>query len=364
MPITLPNWAQHETKSYGVPENIIKEALEGYKMSRMPKQIQQEERQRDLAARLTNAKANTEERYGGLKSLTGVASQVASLEMLKEQVGEDSPIYQRALNSFEQDQEHTAETIKSSQFYRNNDWRLFDPTSKKLHAESMASQGKFPGGKPGYETPEQVENAVDIFERERFQKNPTFLQQSALGAAQIDETIKLIDPVKAFQFSGIKGKAELYKERYNAERTGKPSQKLLEYEEQQTYLHNMAKQVRTFLKDSISPGAQEDLKYLVNPENLRNHPDVAKRKFESVVRDYEREKEKLERATKTGNPLGARPTFEPQTPIAEAMKKQSETTPGGSTAMVRVRNPKTRKIHPVPINEVDRYLAAGGQLVP
>lgn len=64
MPISLPNWAQHETQDYGGYGSLLENALKGYQMSRMPKQIGQEEQYRELVNRLTGHQATNE----GIKS--------------------------------------------------------------------------------------------------------------------------------------------------------------------------------------------------------------------------------------------------------------------------------------------------------
>lgn len=57
MPINLPNFLGANTASYG-PGDLLQGAIEGYQASRMPKQLAQEERQRDLAARLSSLQGN------------------------------------------------------------------------------------------------------------------------------------------------------------------------------------------------------------------------------------------------------------------------------------------------------------------
>lgn len=52
MPYQPVNFLQAEAKPYG-PHGLLESAIEGYKASRLPKQITQEERQRDLKAQLT-----------------------------------------------------------------------------------------------------------------------------------------------------------------------------------------------------------------------------------------------------------------------------------------------------------------------
>ena len=54
MPISLPNWAQHETKDYNGYGDLLENALKGYEMARKPKQIGQEEQYRELINKLTN----------------------------------------------------------------------------------------------------------------------------------------------------------------------------------------------------------------------------------------------------------------------------------------------------------------------
>jgi hypothetical protein len=64
MPISLPNWAQHETQDYNGYGNLLENALKGYEMARKPKQIAQEEQQRELANILLGHQGTNE----GIKS--------------------------------------------------------------------------------------------------------------------------------------------------------------------------------------------------------------------------------------------------------------------------------------------------------
>ncbi len=48
MPISLPNFLQANTSNYGLPEDLLGTAIEGYKAAREPKKIAQEEQQREL----------------------------------------------------------------------------------------------------------------------------------------------------------------------------------------------------------------------------------------------------------------------------------------------------------------------------
>lgn len=304
-----PDWTSLPLQEHWTG-NALQSLIEGYKAGRMPAQMRQEEEQRKLANRLMQTKINAAEEAGGLDSLTGIAGQVASLEMLRKKVGEDSPIYQRALKAFELQQAHTQETMDSSQFYRENPWRLYDPFTKQIHAQQNAAQGNYPEGGKAYSSPEQAQQAVNLYESHRYNKNvPIYLQQQKEASDQIDETLKLIDSKKAFSYSGIKGKADLFKDRYDAQRNGKITQRLKDFEEQETYLHNFREQIRSYLGASITAGMTRDLDYLVNPDNWMNHPEIAERKFEAVVRAYENEKKITDKAIKHGNPSAPNPIF-------------------------------------------------------
>jgi hypothetical protein len=52
MPISLPDFLHAQTSNYGVPDDLLSQAMEGYRQAREPKKIQQEEQQRDLYNRL------------------------------------------------------------------------------------------------------------------------------------------------------------------------------------------------------------------------------------------------------------------------------------------------------------------------
>lgn len=362
MGINWTNWLQAPLSTTHYSE-LLPAALEGYQAARMPKRIAQEEAQREAELAYKIAQAEKEKKYGGLNLLTGAAREYMSLEMLKNMYGEDNPLYQNAKKAYDLDLERISENIKSSEFYRKNPWRLYDPTTKQIHAESLAAQGKFPEGGQAY-TPEQSQEAVDIYERERYEKSPAFLQQQALASAQIDKTIENINPEKAFIYSGVKGKLQLAKDRLEATKGNTP-ERLVEFEKQISKLHGLRTQLSTYLSTAAAQKAQADLDYLVNPSNWFNTPEIAKEKYKSIIDLYESERNVTQKAIKAGNPYGSSPIFASNQPakaneLSEAIeqrvrqeKAKSEAAPGGSNALVLVKT--KRGLARVPLNELPGF---------
>lgn len=279
-------------------------------------------------------------------NLSGVAREAYGLNQMKQMLpgGENNPVYMQAKDAFDLEQNRIKESIKSSEFYRNNPWRLFDQTTKQIHAQQQAAEGKYPGGGEAYKNPEEISKAVTQYEKERYNKStPTFLQQQYEAAQQIDETLKLIKPEQAFPYSGAAGQVELWKDRYNSQKTGKIPKKLKEFEEQSTYLHNLREQIRSYLGSSITAGMTKDLDYMVNPSNWMNHPEIAKTKYNAIVKAYENEKKVTEKAVKHGNPSAPNPIF--GSPNNEE---------GGSTATQAIKINGT--IYDVPISELDAIM--------
>jgi len=80
MPISLPNFFQTEARGYGLPENLLETAFKGYEIARKPKQIAQEEQQREFANRLLGHQGTNEEiksRYLGPEYEANIANKNA-----------------------------------------------------------------------------------------------------------------------------------------------------------------------------------------------------------------------------------------------------------------------------------------------
>lgn len=294
-------------------------------------------------------------------SLSGIAREVQSLERLKNMLpgGEQHPVYQQAKKAFDLDQKRVEENVKSSEFYRTNPWRLYDPLTKQNQAQQMAAQGKFPEGGNAY-TPEQAQEAVNTYEKDRYNKTtPAFLQQQYEASQQIDETLALVDPKKAFPYSGVTGQVELWKDRLEAQKSGKVSQKLRDFETQETYLHNLREQIRSYLGSSITAGMTKDLDYMVNPSNWMNHPEIAEQKFRAVVKAYENEKKVTEKAVKHGNPSAPKPIFGVKEEAPNLDGKISSPTPTGMMKGVDSEG-NEHNVHP---SRKEDFKAAGGKIL-
>ena len=310
---------------------------------------------------LLEGRKRQDTRWASQNNLSGIAKEVQSLDRLKNMLpgGEKNPVYQEAKKAFDLDQQRVQENVKSSEFYRTNPWRLYDPLTKQNQAQQMAAQGKFPEGGDAY-TPEQSRQAVDTYEKDRYNKTtPTFLQQQFEAAQQIDETLALIDPKKAFPYSGATGQVELWKDRYESQKNGKSSQKLMDYEEQETYLHNLREQIRSYLGSSITAGMTKDLDYMVNPSNWMNHPDIAERKFKAVVKAYENEKKVTERAVKHGNPSAPKPLYQAENEMPAISGKISSPTPDGMMKGIDSEG-NEHNVHP---SRKKDFEAAGGKIL-
>ena len=321
--------------------------LVGLKMQYAPREM-------EAGIGLKEAQAEQARKYGGLQYLSGVAKESAALESLRTELGDNSPVYQRAKDAFQLEQDRSRSTLKYNNFLMDHPERYLSSVSKGLVEQNEASQGRLLGV-PGGLTPEQSEEIVNVHERDRFNKtNPDFLKQRALASAQIDKTLELINPKDAFVYSGVNGATELAKDRVAAQTSGHPSEKLLKFEEQITHLKFLRGQIRAYNKDSISPSNLEDLDYVINPSNWVNHPETAERKFGAVVKTYENERHAVTAALKGGNPYGAKPLFPaPNSPGSERIA-QEKSKGGPSTALVTI-DVDGRKAS-VPANKVDAFM--------
>lgn len=300
MPITLPNWAQHETQDYNGYGNLLENALKGYEMARKPKQIGQEEQYRELANRLTSAKTRTEETFGGLGHLTGAAREVASYEIAKSLYGEDNPVTRQIKERMDADLDHTK--------LLNENYRNLNATAPQRHASSYGKKvlegdraqrgqsispliSETPSPEQSQETANQYENLMfkDVTDPK--------LRQQLISGTNMEITATSIDPDKLFKYAGAAGGIQKIIDQGKI-LTGQESEDYAGFEEEMTKVDLWADQVRSFYGASVTKGVRDDLHNLTNPQYWSLNPKIAKRKFNSLNKILERELNTLRRAGK------------------------------------------------------------------
>lgn len=219
--------------------------------------------------------------------LAGPAREAYSLEILKNQLGEDSPAYQGAKQQYELQQQ----TQQGLNDYRqgltdtilkrtsSNIGKLgqeqadveagFEPNTNRLHQISPDRQQELLGQ---YALAKQ--KAV----------TDTDTRKKTLFASNIDKTIDSIDKKDLTRYAGLKGLAELKnQEAKSILKPGSESEDYKKYLESSNKAQLLAKQVRQFYGDSIQPAILQQLQKLSNPATWRNNPEIAGRLFDSFT---------------------------------------------------------------------------------
>ncbi len=110
----------------------------------------------------------------------------------------------------------------------------------------------------------------------------TDARKKALFATNIDKTISNIDVDNLVQYGGLANNITKKIEEGKA-LTGNESESYDKYQKALTGAKLLAKQVRQFYGDSITPTIQEGLASLTDPATWRNNPRIAKLKFKQFT---------------------------------------------------------------------------------
>ena len=228
-------------------------------------------------------------RRGGspFASLMGPAREAYSLEILKNQLGEDSPAYlaakekydlenesQRGLNSYRQGLADTMLKRTSSNIGKLDQEEAdvaagFEPNTNRQHQI----------------TPDRQEELLGQYQLAKQKvSTDTDTRKKVLFATNIDKTINAIDPKDLTSFAGAKGAIDLKKEELKSlSNPGSESEKYRRYLEAANKAQLLSKQVRQFYGDSIQPATLDKLEKLANPATWRNNPEVATRLYKSFT---------------------------------------------------------------------------------
>ncbi len=219
--------------------------------------------------------------------LAGPAREAYSLEILKNQLGENSPAYkgakqqyelqqqtQQGLNNYRQGLTDTILKRTSSNIGKLGQEQAdveagFEPNTNRLHQISPDRQEELLGQ---YALAKQ--KAV----------TDTDTRKKTLFASNIDKTIDSIDKKDLTRYAGLKGLAQLKTEEAKSIlNPGSESEPYKKYLESANKAQLLAKQVRQFYGDSIQPAMLQQLSKLSNPATWRNNPEIASRLFDSFT---------------------------------------------------------------------------------
>ncbi len=292
-------------------------------------------------AQREQAKANLP--FGG-QQLPGAAGQVQGLEMMKGLYGEDSPQYKQALNAFNLGQQGVQSRVNYQNVLTNTANKRFStPLAKTVQEQDDIHNGYMPGTKTPL-TDEQRQIYQDLYGLDLQKKtSDQDTRKKNLFSRNIDITLSQIDPSALTAYSGLEGTGQLLQDKAD-DAAGNPNPRYLAYQKALTNSKLLAKQVRQFYGDSITPSVQEGLKQLTNPNSWLKSPQTAMANFKAFVDTLQQEKGTYTEALKStrafGGPSGSQPPpqqpqQQQQPPQESGQQQQPKMTPDGKVVLFK-----------------------------
>lgn len=250
----------------------------------------------------------------------GAVGQQIWLKKIGEKYGEDSDIFKGAKNSLEL-QNESARTL--------NDYRkkLGETATKrsstglgKLQQELVeVDAGFLPGSNGSIPLTKDQQNALRGQYELKIQKDVSDVdtRKRALFASNIDKTLDSINVKDLVQYGGLYGSVAKKIQEGKA-LTGRESQSYRDFQEALVGAKTLAKQVRQFYGDSITPQIQEQLASLTNPASWINNPKIAENNFNKFASILRKESATYKNAGKNTDEFNNKSnkkelTFNPQT---------------------------------------------------
>lgn len=228
-----------------------------------------------------------------MPTLTDEAKAADSLEKLGLKYGKDSDIYKDAKKSYQTN-------IKSKEgliSYRE-DLQKYLPKSratnfgkKQLELDEI-NNGFLPGSNGTIKLSPDEQNIMQEQLQLSIQKDVSDVdaRKKSIFASNIDKTLNNINVKDLTQYGGLSGQITKKLEEGKA-LTGKESEKYRDYQRSLTAANLLAKQVRQFYGDSITPQVQEKLSLLTNPASWTNNPRIAEQNFNQFKNILQQETE-------------------------------------------------------------------------
>ena len=219
--------------------------------------------------------------------LAGPAKEAYSLEVLKNQLGEDNPAYQNAKHQYELEQQSQQGLNQYRQGLTDSMTKRSASAFGKLAQEEQdVLEGFEPNTNRQHQvTPDRQEELLGQYALAK-QKMSTDAdtRKKTLFASNIDKTIDSINKKDLTRFAGLKGALKLKTEEAKATANpGSESEDYRKYLESSNKAQLLAKQVRQFYGDSIQPAMLQQLQKLSNPATWRTNPEIATRLFDSFT---------------------------------------------------------------------------------
>lgn len=260
-----------------------------------------------------------------LHQLTGIAKEAAGLDYLKNIHGENSQVYKDARRRFESE-------LASSNIL--NDYRkvLSGTTEKRVATPFKKLEMEIEEINARKDLPDSEKERLTEMAKLAQIKGitlPEFQKRSAF-ASNIDKTLEKINPDNLVQYGGLAGEARK-KGSKGLSALGVTLGNYKRYQDALTSSKLLAKQVRQFYGDSITPQVQEALQELVNPANWATNPEIAKSKFltfkDLLLKETATYKNLLTNTKEYRNPESNKRTLEAQRDAAKAANIKSNAQP-------------------------------------
>jgi len=294
-------------------KNILENVLKGYQMEKEPAKMAEEQRKSELAnslqdlalkhqpteyilsdalkrSQINKNNRPTAGKDAGSKFNAAVANEQgiwelehpAGTQLTQEEQVEHITRLKNALNIGLQ---HTqAGTARTGILNETQDQRGETQQGKLLTESKDVADGFYPGTgrKQQFESPKVQEFYKDQYDlKNQKERSDSVTRNRSLYAGLIDTTFDNINVDKLVRYSGIEGTIDKYAARAQIA-PEEEQKKYREYTEEQTKVLALAKQIRQFYGDSISPGNLKKLEEVTNPAKWSESPAVAKAQFEAL----------------------------------------------------------------------------------
>lgn len=309
MPITGP---------IPLPGSMLESMLQGAELAQTPFKSAL------LKAQTKREEAKANMPFGG-QNLPGAAGQIVGLETIKMAYGEDSPQYKEAKGLYDLNKQSTQSRINYQNLLSETAPKRFStPLAKTIQELEDIKNGYLPGTKENMND-EQKKYYEGIYGLDLLKKTTdTDVKKRNLFSKNMDITINSIDPVALTQYSGIQGALQLLQDKA-LDLRGETPERYEKYQNSLTAAKTLAKQVRQFYGDSITPQVQEGLRQLTDPSAWLKSPKIALSNYNAFVKLLRAETGTYQKATQspeiyTGQSTGGAPTEtnqennEPMTP--------------------------------------------------
>jgi hypothetical protein len=289
-------------------KNAFENVLKGYQMEQEPQKMADEQKKTELANALqSKALEHYEEKFkldkdyknaqidnlqrGGGKGAPKLTGDIGNYKLTHPDATDDD-IRKFADRYLESKINHTdAGTTRANVLSSTQNERDQTQQGKLLAEAKDVDDGFIPGtGRTQkFDTPQQQQFYKDQYALKLLQqRSDSVTRNRSIYAGLVDNTFDSINVDKLVQFSGIEGTID----KYAAKHQLVPEEDMVkyrEYKEEQAKVQVLAKQIRQFYGDSISPGNLKKLEEISNPATWSESPAAAKAQFEAFKKIVKQE---------------------------------------------------------------------------